>query len=167
MVAETALVEALNGLPPSLVVLLISMTPISELRGGIPVGMGIYGMQASQAYIFGVLGNLVPVLPLLLLLEPVEKKLRRLHLFDMFFDRLFARTRRRMEASYEKYGALALMFFVAIPLPVTGAWTGCAAAYVFGIKFKHSFPAILAGVLIAGVVVTSAYLTGNLAYSLV
>lgn len=167
MVAETALVEALKGLPPSIVVMFISMTPFSELRGGIPVAMGIYGMQASQAYILGVLGNLIPVLPLLLLLEPVEKRLRRLYAFDVFFDWVFARTRRRMEASYEKYGALALMFFVAIPLPITGAWTGCAAAYVFGIKFKHSLPAILGGVLLAGVVVTSAYLTGYVAYNLV
>ncbi len=167
MVAEIALVEALKGLPPSLVVVFISSTPFAELRGGIPVAMGVYGMGPREAYMLGVLGNLIPVLPLLLLLEPVEKRLRRLHFFDVFFDGLFARTRRRMEDSYEKYGAIALMFFVAIPLPITGAWTGCAAAYVFGIKFRHSFPAILAGILLAGLVVTTAYLTGYLAYNMV
>ncbi|MFQ5815102.1 MAG: COG2426 family protein [Candidatus Hydrothermarchaeaceae archaeon] len=167
MVAESALVEALQGLPPSMVVLFISMTPFSELRGGIPVAMGVYGMEASEAYLLGVLGNLIPVLPLLLLLEPVEKRLRNIYTFDVFFDWLFARTRMRMESSYEKYGALALMLFVAIPLPVTGAWTGCAAAYVFGIKFRHSLPAVLGGVLLAGAIVTTAYLGGSTAYNLV
>jgi uncharacterized membrane protein len=51
--------------------------------------------------------------------------------------------------------------FVGVPLPVTGAWTGCAAAFVFGIKFKHSLAAILAGVLLAGLIVTVLTVTGK------
>jgi uncharacterized membrane protein len=54
----------------------------------------------------------------------------------------------------EKYGALGLIPFVAIPLPVTGAWTACAVAFVFGIRFRYAFVAILAGVIIAGIIVT-------------
>jgi len=54
----------------------------------------------------------------------------------------------------EKYGALGLAPFVAIPLPVTGAWTACAVAFVFGIRFRYAFPAVFAGVLIAGTIVT-------------
>jgi uncharacterized membrane protein len=165
MVAESALLEALRGLPPSIVVLLISMAPFSELRGGIPVAMSIYGMGASKAYLLGVLGNLLPVLPLLLLLEPVEKHLRKLDIFDAFFDWLFARTRRRIESKYEKYGALALLLYVAIPLPITGAWTGCAAAYVFGIRLRHSLPAITGGVMLAGLIVTMTYIGGLTAYN--
>ncbi len=166
MVVESSLIDALGGLPPSLVVLIISMLPFSELRGGIPVGIGIFSMSPIKAFFLGVLGNLLPVLPLLLLLEPVEKRLRRLYVFDVFFEWLFARTRTKLESNYEKYGALALMLFVAVPLPATGAWTGCAAAYVFGMRFKHSFPAIMGGVIIAGVIVTTAYLGGSMAYNL-
>jgi uncharacterized membrane protein len=54
----------------------------------------------------------------------------------------------------EKYGALGLIPFVAIPLPVTGAWTACAVAFVFGIRFRYAFGAILAGVMLAGIIVT-------------
>jgi uncharacterized membrane protein len=55
---------------------------------------------------------------------------------------------------------MALVMFVAIPLPITGAWTGCAAAFVFGIKFRHAFIAIMAGVMIAGFIVTISTLVG-------
>ncbi|MBU2617583.1 MAG: small multi-drug export protein, partial [Euryarchaeota archaeon] len=87
-------------------------------------------------------------------LEPVSNHLRRYKSWDKFFDWLFTRTHRKHNERFEKYGAIALSLFVAVPLPVTGAWTGCAAAFVFGIKFRHALPAILLGVLIAGVVVT-------------
>jgi uncharacterized membrane protein len=137
-------------------VLVIAMIPISELRGAIPVALGAYNMNPAEAYFFSVTGNIIPVVPLLLFLGRVERWLRRFSFFRWFFDGLFSRTRRRTEAKVQKYGALGLVPFVAIPLPVTGAWTGVAAAYIFGIKFKYAFPAITVGVLIAGVVVTLA-----------
>jgi uncharacterized membrane protein len=78
---------------------------------------------------------------------------------DRFFEWLFARTRKRSGA-LEKYGAIGLVLFVAIPLPVTGAWTGSAAAFLFGIPFRKAFPIILLGVMIAGGLVTAAVLGG-------
>ncbi len=134
-------------------VVLTAMTPISELRGAIPLALFELGMSPLQAYTYSVLGNMLPVIPLLLFLEPVSNWLRRYVIFDRFFTWLFARTR-RYNKRMEKYGALGLASFVAIPLPMTGAWTGCAVAFVFGIRFKYAFPTILAGVLIAGLVVT-------------
>jgi uncharacterized membrane protein len=96
---------------------------------------------------------------LLLFLGRVESYLRSwFSIFDSFFSWLFSRTRRRTKDKVEKYGALGLVPFVALPLPVTGAWTGVAAAYVFGIKFRYAFPAIALGVVIAGVIVTLASL---------
>lgn len=56
--------------------------------------------------------------------------------------------------NFEKYGSIGLAIFVGIPLPATGAWTGCAAAFIFGFKFKNALPAIFAGVLLAGLVMT-------------
>lgn len=148
-------VARLLSLPPELTVVLIATLPVFELRGAIPVAMGVYSMTPAEAFLLGVLGNMLPVLPLLLLLGPVSEFLRRhSRLFDRFFAWLFARTRRKIEDRYEKYGAIALIPFVAIPLPVTGAWTGCAAAFVFGIRLRYSLPAIAAGVLISGTVVT-------------
>ncbi|AKB80035.1 Small multidrug export protein [Methanosarcina horonobensis HB-1 = JCM 15518] len=160
MSVENLLVEMLASVPHWLSVMVIGALPISELRGAIPVAMGIYGMGPLEAYFLSVLGNLIPVVPLLLFLEPVSKNLRRYRIFDIFFTWLFSRTRRNHSENFEKYGLLALTLFVAVPLPVTGAWTGCAAAFVFGIRFKHSFPAIAAGVMIAGIIVTAVTMTG-------
>jgi uncharacterized membrane protein len=133
------------------------MLPIFELRGGIPCGL-LLKLVWWKTYLMAVLGNMVPVVPLLLFLDPVSNGLRRrIALADRFFEWLFARTRRKTEAGLQKYGIFfGLMIFVAIPLPVTGAWTGCAAAFIFGIKFRHSLPAVLAGVLIASIIVSIA-----------
>ncbi|MDD4898088.1 MAG: small multi-drug export protein [Methanocellales archaeon] len=141
------------SLPDWISVIVVAAMPISELRGAIPLAM-LHGFDPLTAYMLAVIGNLMPVVPLLLWLEPVSNYLRRYKSWDKFFNWLFTRTRRRHSEYFEKYGAIALSLFVAIPLPVTGAWTGCAAAFVFGIKFSHALPAILLGVLIAGVVVT-------------
>lgn len=160
MSVENFLVDILASVPHWLAVLIISAIPVSELRGSIPIAMGIYGMGPVEAYFLSVLGNLLPVIPLLLFLEPVSVYLRRYRIFDAFFTWLFSRTRQNHNESFEKYGLLALTIFVAIPLPATGAWSGCAAAFVFGIKFRHSLPAIAAGVMIAGIIVTAVTMTG-------
>ena len=144
-----------HGLPAELVVLIVSMLPIFELRGGIPCGV-LLNLVWWKTYLMAVLGNMIPVAPLLLFLNPVSSWLRRhLTLADRFFEWLFARTRRKGEARMRRYGIfVGLMLFVAIPLPVTGAWTGCAAAFIFGVRFRLSFPAVLAGVFIASLVVS-------------
>ncbi len=144
-------------LPRELAVILIAMLPVSELRGAIPWAVHPMGggMGLGTAYVLAVIGNFIPVIPLLLGLGPVSNVLRRWTVFDKFFTWLFARTRRRGKW-VEKYEAFGLIPFVAIPLPVTGAWTGAAAAFVFGVRFWYALPAILAGILIAGGVVVAA-----------
>jgi uncharacterized membrane protein len=114
-------------------------------------------MSVGQAYFWAVLGNIIPVIPLLLFLGPVSEYLRRYAIWDRFFTWLFARTRRRSEL-IEKLEVIGLTLFVAVPLPITGAWTGTVAAFLFDIPFKHALPAIILGVLIAGGVVTLASL---------
>ncbi len=138
-------------------VFLLSTLPVLELRGAIPIAVNYYHLPIIHSYIFSVLGNLVPVVFLLLYLKPFSDFLRRWHVFDLFFTWLFRRTRRH-EEKYEKYGALFLLFFVAIPLPITGAWTGSVAAFLFGIRFCYSFPMIAGGVIVAGLIVTLANL---------
>jgi uncharacterized membrane protein len=128
------------------------MLPIAELRGGIPYAWS-QGISPLTAYGIAVIGNLIPVIPLLLILGPVSKVLRRNRLFDRFFEWWFQRTLNRSKL-VERYKSLGLILFVMIPLPVTGAWTGSVAAFLLGIKFKHAFPAIVAGVLLAGVIVS-------------
>lgn len=136
---------------------LLGMAPISELRGAIPFGLGA-GLSLSKTLFLAILGNFVPVIPLLLFLEAVSKWLsERSKLFDGFFKWLFARTRRHSDL-VERFEALGLILFVGVPLPVTGAWTGCAAAFLFGIRFWRALPAITAGIFMAAAIVTAVVL---------
>lgn len=152
------LVTLLDSFPNSIVVVTIAMLPVSELRGAVPIALAVYKMSPFEAYTFSVIGNIIPVLPLLVFLPAAERWLCRFSFFRRFFDIVFNRVRARLSDSIRKYGAIALIPFVATPLPVTGAWTGVAAAYIFNIKIVYAFPAIVTGILIAGVVVTLASL---------
>lgn len=159
---EEQLAELFGGMPKETITLLIAMIPIAELRGAIPWALAAPpiggGLSWQSAYLYAVIGNFIPVIPILLLIEPVSNWLRKYTIFDKFFTWLFARTRKKAQKNIERYEALGLTLFVAIPLPVTGAWTGALAAFVFGIKFHRALACIIAGILIAGVVVTLASL---------
>jgi uncharacterized membrane protein len=143
-----------RGIPGELAVILIATLPIVELRGAIPVAMHVFDMPIIKSYILCVFGNMLPIPFILLLLGPVSKILRKLTIFDRFFEWLFARTRRR-SGTIEKYEELGLIVFIAIPLPITGAWTGSLAAFLLGLRFWPSFFCAFAGVCIAGVIVTT------------
>ena len=148
----------LAGIPKELAIFAIAMLPVSELRGAIPYGLLTEPkISITKTYIIAVLGNFVPVIPIILFLEPVSKVLRRVPILDRLLTWFFARTRRR-GTLVEKYEAIGLTLFVAIPLPVTGAWTGAIMAFLFGIRFRWAVACISLGIMIAGVVVTLASL---------
>lgn len=148
-----------RGIPPEVVVTSIAMLPIVELRGAVPVGINLLGMAWYKAVFFSVIGNLLPILLILLILERLAVWLSRLSAFRRFFDWLFARTRRR-SGLIQRYEFWGLVIFVAIPLPVTGAWTGSVAAVLMGIGYWRALLALTLGVLIAGGIVTSLSLLG-------
>lgn len=148
-----------SGMPGVVSALIISTLPIFELRGGIPVAINYFKIEWWFAYVVCVIGNMIPVVPIILFLGGVSKGLSKFAPFRRFFDWLFERTRRR-GGVVERYRNLGLMLFVAIPLPVTGAWTGSVAAFVFGVRFAPSILFIFFGVLIAGVIVTVLSLLG-------
>ncbi len=160
MTLETALINLFGSIPKELAVVIIAMLPVAELRLSIPMAILEFNMDPLMAFSLSVIGNMLPVVPLLLFLEPVSNFLRRWKIWDMFFTWLFDRTYHKHNAGFEKYGSIGLAIFVGIPLPATGAWTGCAAAFVFGFKFKNAFLAILAGVILAGIVMTALTITG-------
>ena len=141
------------GFSKELVVIITSALPILELRGGIPVAMGLFHFDWYYAFLLAVIGNLLPVPFILLFLDAATRLLSRVRFFDRILNWLFERTRRRGKI-IQKYKRVGLILFVAIPLPITGAWTGSLAAVLFGLKFKHAFLSILIGVLIAGAIVT-------------
>ncbi len=159
----------LEGLTNSLVafnkeiaVVVLAAMPVSELRGAIPLALAME-FSPFKAYVLAFIGNLIPVVPLLFFLQPVSEKLRHISIFEKFFNWLFERTRRKATL-IEKFEALGLILFVAIPLPVTGAWTGCVAATLFKIRFRYAFAAVTAGVIIAGFIVLGLCMAGKCFY---
>lgn len=154
--------EFFRGIPPNWITFLLAMSPILELRGAIPWAILAGGMNWQSAYIWSVLGNFVPIIPILLLLDPLAAFFRKWTLLDRFFNWLFARTRRKGKI-VERFEFFGLILLVAVPLPGTGAWTGALAAFVFGVRFWLALPAVVLGVLIAGALVTSAVLGGSTA----
>lgn len=140
-------------------VILIAASPIAELRLAIPLAINTFGFPWYYALPLAIIGNLLPVPFILLFLDTATRLLSRVALFNRMLNWLFERTRRRGRI-IERYKRIGLALFVAIPLPVTGAWTGSLAAVLFGLSFKHAFLSIIVGVFIAGVIVTCLSLLG-------
>jgi len=136
--------------------------PLSELRGAIPLAILKYGFSPYKAFIISALGNILPVLPLLVGLEKISEYLsHKFYWFNRFFSWLFERTREKHKDHFHYWGDLALFIFVAIPLPLVGAYSGVVAAFVFGIPLKHAFWSIVLGVLAAGLIVTAITIFGE------
>jgi len=151
--------DALVSFNKEAAVVVLGALPISELRGAIPLALAM-GFAPLKSYLLAVAGNLLPVIPLLFFLQPIVERFRHVKWVGKFFDWLFERTRRKASL-IEKFEAIGLILFVAVPLPITGAWTGCVAALLFKIRFRYAFPAILAGIMIAGLVVLGVALAGK------
>ncbi len=142
-----------RGLAPEAIVLLVAMLPIVELRGAIPVGENLFHLPLWKTLSLAIVGNMLPILLVVFLLERLTVWLGRVPLFRRFFDWLFRRTRSRsgVIARYEFWG---LVIFVGIPLPMTGAWTGAIASVLMALPYGRALLAIFLGVLVAAVVVT-------------
>jgi uncharacterized membrane protein len=137
-----------------LMIFFISMVPVVELRGAIPVGLGM-GLDVLPTYIVCVIGNMLPV-PIIYLFarrfliwgyhKPLIGGICR------FFIVKGEAAGRKLEAKAGRGLVAALLLFVGIPLPGTGAWTGTLAASILDMKFKDVLVACMGGVLLAGVI---------------
>lgn len=148
-------IELFKNIPPQLATSLIALIPVAELRVSIPVAIGVYKLPIWQAMFFSIIADIAISAVIIYLLGPIYRLLSgRLTIIDKFFIWLFARTRRKFYYKYEMWGNIALMLFVAIPLPITGAWTGSIASWLFGIPKKRSLCYISLGVIMSAVIVT-------------
>lgn len=131
----------------------ISMVPIIELRGGLPYGIG-FGLDYPLALTAAVLGNMVPVPFIVIFINRIFRWLRGRHeKLDAFITKLENKAHLKGE-TVKKYGPIALMLFVGIPLPGTGAWTGALIAALLDMDLKKSVPFIFLGVLMAAAIIT-------------
>jgi len=139
--------------PAPLATLIISALPVIELRGGLPLAITLYKMTPGEALFWSVMGNVSVSIMLVLFLERVSTFLiKHFKLFKKFFQWLFERTRRRAQDKIKKYGAWGLFLLVAIPLPMTGGWTGALVAFLFGISHRKAIPIIILGIITAGLI---------------
>lgn len=133
---------------------LVSMLPVVELRGAIPFGHNVLGLGIWPAFFAAVLGNLLPVPFIIVYIRRIFQWLRRtMPRLNALVDKL-ERKAHLKGRKVTKYKYLGLMIFVAIPLPGTGAWSGALAAAFLDMPLRRAVPAVAAGVLIAGVLIS-------------
>ena len=148
---------------------LISMVPIVELRGGIPIGVKM-GVKWQYAVIICMIGNMLPVPFIFLFARKILEWGKDKKYIGKFFTWCLKKGHHGGEKLKEKAGKgmfWALLLFVGIPLPGTGAWTGTLAASLLDLDFKKSIVAVALGVLLAAVIITAATLLGFSAFSAV
>jgi len=134
----------------------ITLIPLAELRGSIPLGILHYGLNTGLVFALCTLTNILIYFPYIWLLDLLYKRL--LSRWEPF-ERYLSRTRRRGEPVIRKYGAWGLLVFVAIPLPTTGVYTGALLAWLLGVNRHQGLLAVIIGVLIAAILVTLAALS--------
>ncbi|MDA1036403.1 MAG: small multi-drug export protein [Chloroflexi bacterium] len=142
-------------MPDELVVILTAMTPIGELRAAIPLGVITYNLSWPSVLVLAILGNLIPIPIIIFGLRTVGGRLeRRDDVIGRFLRWRTARIEERWGERVRRYGFTAVMLIVAIPLPLTGAWTGSLAVYALRVPLRTGFAAIGSGIVVAGIVVT-------------
>ena len=130
----------------------ISMIPIIELRGSIPVGF-VMGLPWYASLVCSIIGNILPVPVILLFVVKVFEFMKKHNILTKFVNKMEQKAMNRSE-KVSKGEFWGLMLFVAIPLPGTGAWTGALIAALLKMNRRDSFLSILLGVTIAGTIIT-------------
>ena len=138
-----------------LITFLVGMVPILELRGAIPIGVFSLNLTYFEAFVCSFLGNIVPIYFIVKFIRPLFDFFRRWKIFRIIIDWATERATRKIEESekLQNYTAIGLFLFVAVPLPGTGAWVGSLIANFLNLQPKKAIPPIVAGVLVAGIIV--------------
>lgn len=138
---------------------LLSLAPISELRGAIPYAMAC-GIPFYGAYALGVFFNALVAPLVYLFLNTFHRLLYRWNRYAAFFDRFVGKAQAKIHDKVEKYGYWGILIFVAIPLPITGAYTGTVGSWILGLDKTKTMLAVIGGVMISGLIVTTVVTLG-------
>lgn len=147
-----AIYDAFSWLGQEGALFLVSMIPLVELRGAIILGTAMQ-MNWLEVYLISVLGNMLPIPFIILFGRHLFAWLRRTRWLSPLFARYEAKLMKKSDRVL-RYSFWGLVLFVGLPLPGTGAWSGAAISVLLNLRLKYSLPAILLGVLIAGVIMT-------------
>lgn len=153
---QEAIISYFSAFPKEWAVFLLSMVPVIELRGAIPLATLQFGMHPLAAFFYAVAGSTFLGTLVVVVVEPISQlAFKRVAFLNRFWLKYIERITRENSMSFEKWGAVALIIFIAIPLPLTGAFTGGVLASIFAIPLRKAFLMILAGCTIAGIIVTT------------
>lgn len=144
------------------IIFFISMVPLVELRGAIPFSQG-FGLPIIQSYIICIIGNMLPVPIIYLFARKVLEWGADKPVIGKFFTWCLDKGHKGGKKLQEKAGKglfVALLLFVGIPVPGTGAWTGTLAASILDMDFKSTVAAVMLGVLLAGVIMMVVSMAG-------
>lgn len=149
------LFDGLRSIPfgKELIVFLISLMPILELRGGL-IAAALLGLDIVPAFIICIIGNLLPIPFILWFITPIFNKLKKTKHLSKFVNKIEKKALSKKD-KIEKAEFWGLLFFVGIPLPGTGGWTGSLIASLINMDKKKAMLAITCGVLLAGLIVGS------------
>lgn len=153
--AFLGLFDGLRSIPfgKELIVFLISLMPILELRGGL-IAAALLGLNIVPAFIICIIGNLLPIPFILWFITPIFNKLKKTKHLSKFVNKIEKKALSKKD-KIEKAEFWGLFFFVGIPLPGTGGWTGSLIASLINMDKKKAMLAITCGVLLAGLIVGS------------
>lgn len=140
---------------PEIITFLAAMTPFLDMKLAIPLGREL-GLSSTSTIIFTLAGTIIPAAIFLALISPISNFLRNHSKWiDNFFTKLFKKTRKEHTKNFQRYGALFILAFVAIPLPGSGTAAGSLIAFLFGVEYWKALSIIVAGALIGALLLTA------------
>ena len=140
-----------------IIVFFTAMVPFLELKLAIPLGLEL-GLSRATTFLFAVSGTIMPAAISLALIGPTSNLLRKKsEKMNIFFEKLFHKTRKQHSLKFQRYGALFLLAFVAIPLPGSGSVSGTIIAFLFGVDYWKALSLISAGTALAGILVLAGF----------
>ena len=137
------------GVPPEIAVFFLSMIPLTEFQVSIPLGIETFDLPVWEVWLLALSGNMVPVFILLWLLPKMYHWILTLPVIGPFLLKKVEKDRIEFAKKFEKYGAIALVSFIALPFPLTGAWTASLVAFIFNIPYKKAAYFIFLGGIVA------------------
>ncbi len=146
-----------------LATLIISMTPIIELRGAIPIAVMAFHLTYIEAFVISLIGNIIPIYFIVKYIRPLFDFFGRIKIFKIIIDWATERATKKIAESekLQNFTALGLFLFVAIPLPGTGAWVGSLIANFLDLPLKKAFPPLALGVFTAGIIMLAGTAIAN------
>ena len=137
-----------------IITFILGMCPIIEIRGAIPVGVGM-GLSYLEAFLIGFIGNIIPIYFIVKYIGPIFDFLRKFKIFNKIIDWATNKATKKIEESprLQNFTALGLFLFVAIPIPGTGAWVGSLIANFLHVPFKKAVIPLILGVPTAGSII--------------